>query len=415
MTKPPSQWPLSRLADVCEIQAGKTPSKFEARLAANPHPGRTIPFYKVGDMANDPRYLISARVNFAADEAADYGISLVRPGAVVFPKAGGAIATNKKRLARVAGGVDLNCMAVSAGPSVDDTYLYWWFQQVDLARLSDGSILPQLSKKTIAALEIPVPTLDEQRRIVAILEDHQSRLDAANDALQTAETRSEALQRRAIVDLLAVDGVQCELSDLLEFSIGGLWGDIPGSSDLDVKVLRVTELGRWGVLDPATAALRSISGKQFSSRALNHGDLLLEKSGGGPTSPVGRVGLVTELDGPSICSNFMQLMRPDRAKVLPRWLHLYLNAYHLAGRTNGMQKASTNIRNIKASDYLRMRVRVPVLSEQERLVNECDAWLLRGGRLQASVNQARRDASALRRAILQEAFSGQLTRESISV
>ncbi len=167
------------------------------------------------------------------------------------------------------------------------------------------------------------------------------------------------------------------LGSVLQHTIGGVWGDSPGVGAVDVHVLRVTELKKHGVLEPETAALRSVSASQLAVRELVHGDLLLEKSGGGPNTPVGRVGLVRHLKGKSICSNFMQLMRPNQAVVLPRYLHLYLNHVHDTGGTSALQTASTNIRNIKASDYLKLPVVVPPMDEQQRIVDLLEGHLSR--------------------------------------
>jgi type I restriction enzyme, S subunit len=167
------------------------------------------------------------------------------------------------------------------------------------------------------------------------------------------------------------------LAKVLMHSIGGVWGIQPGNGDLDVRVIRVTELKGFGRLEPSTAALRSITRKQFESRQLRPGDLLLEKSGGGPRTPVGRVGLVTHVAESSVCANFMHLLRPDQSQVVPKFLHLYLNYFHLRGGTSSLQVASTNIRNIKASEYLTIRVPVPSLGEQQRIVNILEDHLSR--------------------------------------
>lgn len=405
-------WPTATLGDL----TSRTRPICYGVLKPGPHVPGGVPLLRIVDIkANsvDPSevHLISQELD------AEFARSRLLGGEVLLSIQGtiGRVAICPQELAGA--NISRTIAVIDPDARIDKGFLRFYLLYLASAQRFEvtGTTRDSLNISTIRELEVPLPPLDEQQRIVAILEDHLSRLEVAKDGLRSAEIWSEALQRRAIVSLLAVDGVECELSELLEFSIGGLWGEDPGSSDLDVKVLRVTELGRWGVLDPATAALRSISGKQYESRSLHQGDLLLEKSGGGPTTPVGRVGIVTELDEPSVCSNFMQLMRPDRAKVSPRWLHLYLNACHLAGQTNGMQKASTNIRNIKASEYLRMRVKVPELSQQEVLISECEAWLLRGGRLQASVSKSEREAAGLRLSLLQAAFTGQLTRGAISV
>jgi type I restriction enzyme S subunit len=158
------------------------------------------------------------------------------------------------------------------------------------------------------------------------------------------------------------------LSALLDFSIGGVWGEEPGSSEAEVFVFRSTELMADGSLDPGSAVRRSITARQLGSRELRTGDLLLEKSGGGPKTPVGRVGIVGQVPGPSVCSNFMLLMRPRPDDVAPEFLHYYLNHFHSSGGTESLQNNSTNIRNLRTAEYLDLEVPVPTIDEQRRIV-----------------------------------------------
>lgn len=194
------------------------------------------------------------------------------------------------------------------------------------------------------------------------------------------------------------------LLSLLEQSIGGVWGKAPGEDEIDVQVLRVTELRPGGRLDPSTAALRSVSRRQLASRRLQAGDLILEKSGGGPTTPVGRVALVTELLGPSVCSNFMQLMRPRENAVEPRYLHLYLNHLHSTGGTIPLQTSSTNIRNIKTSDYFEVAVPVPAIGEQRRIVDLLEQHLSHVEDAERSVASAKRRLNLLRASSYAQVF-----------
>lgn len=182
---------------------------------------------------------------------------------------------------------------------------------------------------------------------------------------------------------------------MLAYTIGGTWGKVPGAGDLDVRVVRVTELKAWGRLDTSTAALRSVTNREFESRRLQPGDLLLEKSGGGPKAPVGRVGLVQSSEGPMVCANFMQLMRPDPRMVDPRFLHLYLNHFHARGGTASMQTASTNIRNIKASEYVQVPIPTPPLREQRRIVEILEEHLSRIGGADAELARAQSRSDAL--------------------
>ncbi len=201
------------------------------------------------------------------------------------------------------------------------------------------------------------------------------------------------------------------LEEILESYIGGLWGDAPGQSEIDVKVMRITELGSNGKSNPSTAAVRSVSAKQLASRKLNTGDLVLEKSGGGPNTPVGRVALIEELPEDFICSNFMLLMRPDESVVQSRYLHHFLTYLHLTGQTIPLQSSSTNIRNINTPDYMQIEVPLPLLDVQNRIVEALDDQLSRLDKALAEVEAVMLKFETLERSSLEANFQGVLDSE----
>lgn len=200
------------------------------------------------------------------------------------------------------------------------------------------------------------------------------------------------------------------LADVLHLSIGGVWGKEPGAEDTEVRVWRVTELKAHGRLDPSSAAHRSVPRRQYESRSLQPGDLLLEKSGGGPKTPVGRVGLVRSVSEPAVCANFMQLMRPRTDLIEPRFLHLYLNHFHQIGGTTEMQTASTNIRNIKASAYVQLHVPLPSRAEQCRIVDLLEDHLSRLDAAEAYLDAGRRRLDSLVQIALSNCRDGDLQR-----
>lgn len=194
------------------------------------------------------------------------------------------------------------------------------------------------------------------------------------------------------------------LEDLLDTYIGGLWGEEPGRSEVDVKVMRITELGANGESDLSTSATRSLTLKQVASRKLLEGDLVLEKSGGGPKTPVGRVALIGSLTQEVICSNFMLLMRPNKSQVLSKYLHHYLTYLHVTGQTIPLQSSSTNIRNISTPDYMQIRVPLPPLDEQRRIVETLDDYLSRLDKALADLEMAAQRSDHLFLAALENAI-----------
>jgi restriction endonuclease S subunit len=196
------------------------------------------------------------------------------------------------------------------------------------------------------------------------------------------------------------------LSALLGASIGGVWGEEPGGCEAEVFVFRSTELKADGSLNPGTAVRRSITARQLGSRELQRGDLLLEKSGGGPKTPVGRVGIVGQLPGPSVCSNFMLLMRPRPDDVEPEYLHYYLNHFHATGGTESLQNNSTNIRNLRTAEYLDLEVPVPTIDEQRRIVALLDEATEYIATLEAVLDREARELADMRRSAVDGLLAG---------
>ena len=400
----PTGWVSSTLGEIAKWGSGGTPKGRDPRYY-----GGDIPWAVIGDL-NDGRVLETA------DTITELGLAessakIVPEGAVLIAMYG---SIGKLGIA----GRDLTtnqaiAFAVPHEQQMSAAFLFHFLmsQRDVFIGSGKGATQQNISQTLLKGWPVVVPPMEEQRAIVEILEDHLSRLDAARAGLGTVALKGEQFRKSYLRHLFAVVKRTVPLQALLATSIGGVWGKEPGNGEVDVDVLRVTELRPHGVLDPSTAARRSVTTSQLNSRRLQAGDLLLEKSGGGPNTPVGRVGLVVDVPANAICSNFMQLMRPDASLVLPEYLHLYLGHLHNMGGTAALQTASTNIRNIKASEYLLLEVPVPTLAEQADMVQQAELALSSIGSVKRAVVVGDAGADRVRRSLLAAAFRGDLTRE----
>jgi type I restriction enzyme, S subunit len=197
---------------------------------------------------------------------------------------------------------------------------------------------------------------------------------------------------------------EAPVSALLEYAIGGAWGKAPGEDEVDVTVIRVADFRDDGTADPASAPTRSVTRKQFEAREMRRGDLLLEKSGGGPTKPVGRVVRVRPGGGRVIPTNFVQLLRPGGA-VNSSYLFWWLWWSHLNGSSDAFQRATTNIRNLRTTDYLDRPMPLPPLAEQRRIAGAVEEHLSRLDVADAGVRSAKARLDLLRRSVLDAAVA----------
>ena len=100
------------------------------------------------------------------------------PGTIIFPKRGAAIATNKKRLSTEWTAFDPNVIGVVAGAKINKAFLFQWFQTFDLRTITDMGPTPQLNKKNLLPLNVPVPlSAGEQDEIVAVLDAIDGKID----------------------------------------------------------------------------------------------------------------------------------------------------------------------------------------------------------------------------------------------
>lgn len=157
------------------------------------------------------------------------------------------------------------------------------------------------------------------------------------------------------------------LGAICEFS-NGLWtGKKPPFEQ--AIVVRNTNFRPHGRLDHSDVALLDVEAKQLAKRRLQLGDIIIEKSGGGPKQPVGRVAYFDKSDGAYSFSNFTSAARViDKSEVDPEYLIRFLDWCYISGVTEGMQSHSTGIRNLNLSAYKAIEVPLPPLVEQRRIV-----------------------------------------------
>ena len=136
-----------KIGDVCTLKSGTSLKD----NVLNDTDG--IPYIKVSDMnlTGNEKYIITA--NSYADE--NIGTKMLFPkGTILFPKRGGAIGTNKKRIANRVVCADLNTMGVIPSEKIRPLFLYYYFQNIDFRTLYNGSSVPQINNTDIAPMEI---------------------------------------------------------------------------------------------------------------------------------------------------------------------------------------------------------------------------------------------------------------------
>lgn len=206
------------------------------------------------------------------------------------------------------------------------------------------------------------------------------------------------------------------LGDIVDYR-GGLWeGKKPPF--VRVGVIRNANFTKKFTLSFDNVAYLNVEEKQYLSRKLEFGDIIIEKSGGGENQPVGRPVLFLKTEGDFSFSNFTQMIRiADKESVLPSFLQQVLVAFYVSGVTLNLQSNTTNLRNLDFKGYLDLLVPLPPLSIQKAIVEKIEDLLpLIDEYDKAAVELETLNIilpDKLRKSVLQEAIHGNLVPNDI--
>lgn len=158
------------------------------------------------------------------------------------------------------------------------------------------------------------------------------------------------------------------LKKLIEKPISGEWGE---EGDV-VSVIRTTNFNNDGTLNLSDVVQRNIIEKKVVEKSLKTGDIIIEKSGGSPTQPVGRV-VFFDQKGTYLCNNFTSVLRPKKEIVFPKYLHYLLFANHKFGKTERFQNKTTGIINLQLQRFIEeIQIPLPILATQQRIASILD-------------------------------------------
>ncbi len=158
----PESWEWTRLENLADISGGNTPKKEQLKPVGN------IPYFKVADMNSigNEREMVNAKLY--VDDS--YTGKTFPAGTIIYPKNGGAVLTNKRRMLVKESVVDLN--TGSCTPYLEDclNYLRLFFETIDFREFYKGTAVPTVNGSLVKELLVPLPSLTEQSRIVKRLE-----------------------------------------------------------------------------------------------------------------------------------------------------------------------------------------------------------------------------------------------------
>jgi len=269
--------------------------------------------------------------------------------------------------------------------------------------------IAHLSVGRLKTVEFPVPPLAEQRRIVDILEDQLSRLDAAARYLRSGLGSLDLFEQVALSRAYRVTSELVLLGAVAEVQGGIQKQPKRDPRDNAYPFLRVANVTAEG-LDLREVHRIELFGDELGRYGLRAGDLLVVE-GNGSASQIGRAAL---WDGSiADCVHQNHLIRVRAVDGLqPEYLEMVWNSPDHRRRLTSLASSTSGLHTLSVAKLKALRVPLPHPRTQMRVVDEVRKHQFEKERLAKELMVNQRRSASLRRALLQAAFSGRLTGRS---
>ncbi len=431
----PKGWKAVKLGEVGEIISGGTPS-----TKVPEYWNGKISWITPADLSGyTEKFISKGRKSISKSGLKNSSARLMPKGSVLFSSrapigyvviAGYEICTNQ------------GFKSVIPSEDVSSEYLYYFLKasKHNAEKVASGTTFKEISLKSFANLDFPLPPLPVQQRIVEKIEELFSEVEDGVASLRQAKGQLKTyrqavlkwafegkLTRGAGADLTTFKKLSnlpaADFNDDRDLPEGWEWkktsevietinnGYTPKSQFLtqgsgEVPFIKVYNLNFDGTLNyekNPTFIPKSIHKKDLARSICYPGDVLTNIVG----PPLGKVSIVSDEYPEWNINQAIVLFRPNKG-IISRYISYFLQNPRTIHWLEGTSKATAGQYNIKVSTCREIPIPICPVDEQKQVVQEIESRLSVADKLEESINHSLQQAEALKQSILKRAFEGRL-------
>lgn len=345
-------WKLTRLGDICFIRRGSSPRPIKNYLIQE----GGMPWVKISDATEaNGKY-----INSTAEQIKMEGVSrsvIVNPGDLILSNSGTA---GLPMFMGITACIHDGWQTFRDFNGIDKEYLYYFllFIRHRLLHNAYDSVMKNLTLDMLRDYEMYLPPMEEQKRIVDLLGTIDKKIEINNKINRNLSDQVQALFKEWFID--SPDSSSWPVgtfSDLIISTLGGDWGkeEETGNYTEQVYCVRGADIPEVKAGNKGKMPTRFILPKNFASKQLVAGDIIVEISGGSPTQSTGRVASVSQslldrYDKGMVCTNFCRALKPKNGYsmfVYYYWQYLYDRGIFFL-----YENGTTGIKNLDIKGFL---------------------------------------------------------------
>jgi len=314
---------------------------------------------------------------------------------------------------------DIHCcigrgLAALRPTDLNGLYLYYNLaeRKTWLSRLATGSTFKAINKTDLQLLDIPIPSVSEQRKIATTLYNIDQAIQKTDAIIEQTEQVQRGIEQRLFCEGYSGDSdteqkrlvtipKEWKFEKLSEHTIDSAFGPRFNSDKYDKKgniaTLRTTDLNERGHISLSTMPVANLERDDIEDHLLKLGDFIITRSG---TTGIGAVW--DGYDKPTIPGAFLIRFRLEDT-LNPHFLKYYVNSP--VGRKRINRRAQGGVqKNLAGSDLLNMNFPIPNKKEQKQIIEVLDTTENQIKHERQYKNQLQR----LKKSLMQDLLSGKV-------
>ena len=390
-----TKWPMVTLGSVVDIKGGGTPSK-----KVPEYWGGTIPWASVKDFKSS---IIENTEDFVTELGVkESATNIIPAGSIIVPTrmAVGKVATLAMDMAI---NQDLKALLIKDDVELDNRYLLRFLesQSNNLFKHAKGATVKGITLDVLRGLEIPLPPLEEQKRIAAILD----KADAIRRKRQQAIELADEFLRSVFLDMFGDPVTNPKgfplgtIRDLIESAKYGSSAKASVDSG-EYPILRMGNITYKGGIDMSDLKYIDLVEKDKPKYLVEKGDLLFNRTNS--KELVGKTAVYDRDEAVAIAGYLIRVRPNERANNY--YISGYLNSAHGKSTLQQMCKSIVGMANINAQELQDIKILIPPIELQNKyqsLVEETK------GKMEKAKLLVEQQAT-LFSALSQKAFAGEL-------
>ena len=292
---------------------------------------------------------------------------------------------------------------------IDNKFFWFFLQTVEAKLMSDskGVGVQNISSNDIGDIELSLPPLLEQHRIVARIDSLFSELDNGVAFLKTIKAQL-AIYRQAVLQW-AFERDNSEIVQLCEIAdiVGGITKgrDLTKYETIFLPYLRVANV-QAGYLDLTEVKKIELKLEEKEKYLLKENDVLYTE--GGDKDKLGRGTIWKNEIKNCVHQNHIFRARIDVKKAVPKYIALFSLAKPAKDYFFSKAKQTVNLASINMTVLRSLPIPLPSVAEQLAIVSAIESRLSVCDKLEQTIDQTLALSASLRQSILKKAFEGRL-------